>query len=90
MEINSVEIFLFFWTLFHEGITVSIAFIRIYSVKGAWQLDHSIQSKVKVMVFAMGSERDLISKRTKESLAAKKLAGIKLGQPTGPRKSKLD
>ena len=44
------------------------------------------------MVFAMASEieRDLISKRTKESLAAKKLSGIKLGRPSGPCKSKLD
>ena len=66
--------------------------IRIYTVKGAWQLDDSIQSKVMAMVFAMASEieRDLISKRTKESLAAKKLSGIKLGRPTGPGKSKLD
>jgi DNA invertase Pin-like site-specific DNA recombinase len=39
--------------------------IRIYTVKGAWQLDDSIQSKVMAMVFAMASEieRDLISKR---------------------------
>ena len=66
--------------------------IRIYTVKGAWQLDDSIQSKVMAMVFAMASEieRDLISKRTKESLAAKKLSGTKLGRPTGPGKSKLD
>lgn len=66
--------------------------IRIYTVKGGWQLDDSIQSKVMAMVFAMASEieRDLISKRTKESLAAKKLSGIKLGRPTGPGKSKLD
>jgi len=35
-------------------------------------------------------ERDLISKRTKEALQAKKAAGIKLGRPRGPGKSKLD
>ncbi len=66
--------------------------IRIYTVKGAWQLDDSIQSKVMAMVFSMASEieRDLISKRTRESLAAKKLSGVKLGRPTGPGKSKLD
>lgn len=66
--------------------------IWIYTVKGAWQLDNSIQSKVMAMVFAMASEieRVLISKRTKESLAAKKLSGIKLGRPSGPGKSKLD
>ena len=61
-------------------------------MKGAWQLDDSIQSKVMAMVFVMASEieKDLIIKRTKESLAAKKLSGIKLGRPTGPGKSKLD
>ncbi|MGA3119008.1 MAG: hypothetical protein ABSF90_31880 [Syntrophobacteraceae bacterium] len=35
-------------------------------------------------------ERDLISLRTKESLAARKAAGVKLGRPKGPGKSKLD
>ncbi|GAB3179325.1 recombinase family protein [Telluribacter humicola] len=66
--------------------------IKIYTVKGAWQLDDSIQSKVMAMVFSMASEieRDLISKRTRESLAAKKLSGVKLGRPMGPGKSKLD
>lgn len=44
------------------------------------------------MVFAMAAEieRDLISKRTTEALAAKKSAGMKLGRPSGPGKSKLD
>ncbi|MEK6482007.1 recombinase family protein [Catalinimonas sp. 4WD22] len=66
--------------------------IKIYTVKGNWQLDNSIQSKVMAMVFSMASEieRDLISKRTRESLKAKKLAGVKLGRPKGPGKSKLD
>ena len=35
-------------------------------------------------------ERDLISQRTKEALAAKKRAGIKLGRPKGSGTSKLD
>lgn len=44
------------------------------------------------MVFSMASEieRDLISKRTRESLASRKKAGVKLGRPKGPGKSKLD
>ena len=35
-------------------------------------------------------ERDLISERTKEGLQARKAAGLKLGRPKGPGKSKLD
>ncbi len=35
-------------------------------------------------------ERDLISQRTKEALAARKKAGVKLGRPSGIGKSKLD
>ncbi len=66
--------------------------INIYAVKGNWQLDHSIQSKIIAMAFSMAAEieSDLISKRTKEALQAKKAAGIKLGRPPGPGKSKLD
>ena len=66
--------------------------IHIYAVKGNWQLDNSIQSKIVAMAFSMASEieRDLISQRTKEALAAKKRAGVKLGRPKGIGKSKLD
>ena len=66
--------------------------INIYSVKGNWQLDNSIQSKIIAMAFSMASEieRDLISQRTKEALHAKKKAGVKLGRPRGVGKSKLD
>ncbi len=66
--------------------------INVYAVKGSWQLDHSIQSKIVAMAFSMAAEieRDLISKRTKEALMAKKAAGVKLGRPKGSGKSKLD
>ncbi|MEK7571656.1 MAG: recombinase family protein [Patescibacteria group bacterium] len=66
--------------------------INIYAVKGNWRLDSSIQSKIIAMAFSMASEieRDLISKRTKEALRAKKLSGVKLGRPKGIGKSKLD
>jgi DNA invertase Pin-like site-specific DNA recombinase len=66
--------------------------INIYAVKGNWQLDNSIQSKIIAMAFSMAAEieRDLISQRTKEALAAKKKAGMKLGRPLGIGKSKLD
>ncbi len=66
--------------------------INIYAVKGNWQLDGSIQSKIIAMAFSMASEieRDLLSQRTKEALAARKRAGFKLGRPEGIGKSKLD
>jgi len=66
--------------------------INLYAVKGNWRLDSSIQSKIIAMAFAMAAEieRDLIAKRTKEALAAKKLAGATLGRPKGVGKSKLD
>ncbi len=74
---------------------LSIAFqkgIRLYAVKGDWRLDDSIQSKIVAMAFSMAAEieRDLISQRTKEALAARKKAGITLGRPKGIGKSKLD
>ena len=66
--------------------------MKIYAVKGNWNLDDSIQSKVMAMAFSIASEieRDLISIRTKEALRFKKENGIKLGRPKGPGKSKLD
>jgi len=61
-------------------------------VKGGWELNGTIQSKVMAMAFSIASEieRDLISKRTKEALKALKAQGIKLGRPKGAGKSKLD
>ena len=66
--------------------------IRVYSVKGSWQLDDTIQSKIIALAFSMAAEieRDLISQRTKEALRFKKQRGLKLGRPKGPGKSKLD
>jgi len=66
--------------------------ISVYTVKGNWRLDKSIQSKIIAMAFSMAAEieRDLISQRTKEALRFKKANGIKLGRPKGPGKSKLD
>jgi DNA invertase Pin-like site-specific DNA recombinase len=59
--------------------------IQLHAVKGQWQLDGSIQSKIIAMAFAMAAEieRDLISQRTREALRAKKAAGMKLGRPCG-------
>lgn len=66
--------------------------VCIYSVKGGWELNGTIQSKVMAMAFSIAAEieRDLISKRTREALRARKANGIKLARPKGPGKSKLD
>jgi len=66
--------------------------IAVYSVKGPWELNGSIQSKVMGMVFAMVAEieRDFISQRVTEGLKAARAKGVKLGRPKGPGKSKLD
>jgi DNA invertase Pin-like site-specific DNA recombinase len=66
--------------------------INLHAVKGEWQLDGSMHSTIIAMAFAMAAEieRDLISQRTKEALQAKKAAGVTLGRPRGPGKSKLD
>ena len=66
--------------------------VCVYSVKGNWQLDQSIQSKIIALAFSMAAEieRDPISQRTQEALRFKKEQGIVLGRPKGPGKSKLD
>lgn len=66
--------------------------ICIYAIKGNWQLEDNLQSSIVAMAFAIASEieRDMISKRTIEALKVKKDAGMKLGRPPGPGKSKLD
>ncbi len=66
--------------------------ICIYSVKGNWQLNDTLQSKIIALAFSMAAEieRELISQRTKEALQFKKSQGMKLGRPNGVGKSKLD
>lgn len=66
--------------------------VAVHAIKGGWSLNGSIESKVLLTVFAMVSEieRDLISARTKEGMKARKAAGVKMGRPVGPGKSKLD
>jgi DNA invertase Pin-like site-specific DNA recombinase len=66
--------------------------IAVYDVKNEIELNDSIHSQILAFAFGIDAqiERDLISKRTIEALAAKKAMGVKLGRPKGPGKSKLD
>jgi len=80
--------------------------IKVLAAKGGWELNGTLQDKIIAMVMAIAAEieRDLISLRTKEALAARKAKAAKgeswiskagnvvhgLGRPRGPAKSKLD
>ena len=69
--------------------------VRFVAVKEGFDIkgNHDIQTKVLVTVFSLLAEleRDLISERTRQALAAKKAQGVKLGRPEGSLgRSKLD
>lgn len=54
--------------------------------------DKDIHTTAMIGLFSMFAEieRKLISERTKEALQARKAAGVTLGRPKGPGRSKLD
>lgn len=58
---------------------------KVYTVKDGYELGNNIQSKVMAFAFGIAAEieRDMISKRTKEGLAKRKLNGVILGRPLG-------
>jgi len=67
--------------------------ISVHITKQNIVLDGSLQAKIMATMLGLAAEieRDFISMRTKEALAARKAAGQKLGRPRGPAENlKLD
>ncbi|CDT82576.1 Site specific recombinase [Vibrio coralliirubri] len=67
--------------------------INVYIAKQNLQLDGSMQSRITATVLGLAAEieREFISMRTKEALAARKKNGMILGRPKGhAEKLKLD
>ena len=59
--------------------------IHVWTIKDNYRLGSDISSKVLAFAFGISAEieRNLISQRTKEALAARKQAGMHLGRPQG-------
>jgi DNA invertase Pin-like site-specific DNA recombinase len=67
--------------------------VSVFSIKEALVLNgEGLQAKIMSTMLALFAdiERDLISSRTREALAARRKAGVRLGRPKGPGRSKLD
>ena len=66
--------------------------IRIHTIKDNFDLNNNINSKIIAFAFALAAEieRNLISQRTREALADRRAAGVRLGRPPGSYKRKAE
>lgn len=64
---------------------------NIWTIKDNYRLDAGIQGKILAFAFGLTAEleRNLISQRTKEALAARRASGKILGRPYGTKSSYL-
>lgn len=64
---------------------------QVITIKENYHLGNDLQSQVLAFAFGLAAqiERDLISQRTKCSLASKKEQGVKLGRPFGAQSKRL-
>lgn len=65
--------------------------VSIQTIKDNFTLSDNINSKIIAFAFALAAEieRNLISQRTKEALAVKRMEGVRLGRPPGSSQKKL-
>lgn len=65
--------------------------ISIHTIKDDFDLSDNINSKIIAFAFALAAEieRNLISQRTKEALAMRRMQGVRLGRPQGSSKKKV-
>lgn len=65
--------------------------LAIHTIKDNFELTDRIDSKIIAFAFALAAEieRNLISQRTKEALAVRRMQGIRLGRPPGISKKGL-
>ncbi len=65
--------------------------VSIHSIKDHFDLTDNINSKIIAFAFALAAEieRNLISQRTREALAVRKMKGVRLGRPPGSSKKKV-
>lgn len=67
--------------------------IHIFSIKEGFELnDDTLHQETMMLMFNFFSEleKKFVSQRTMSALKERKKAGVKLGRPAGPGKSKLD